>query len=199
MSVVESLLPLVSFVFVASITPGPNNLMLAASGIGFGLRRTLPHIAGIAVGFAALLVVCALGTGALIAGIAGAGLVMQIAGSAYLVYLAVRLGSSRLGVAGAGSDRPLSFAGAAAFQFINPKAWMMALTCAGVFLPGLGNEPAGIMLLALIGTMVNLPCVSLWAVAGSTIRMRLADPRWQRRCTIGVVALTLYAAVAVWL
>ena len=152
MSIVESLLPLVSFVFVASITPGPNNLMLAASGIGFGLRRTLPHIAGIAVGFAALLVVCALGAGALITGIAGAGLALKLAGSAYLVYLAIRL----------------------------------------------GYGPTGITLLALIATMVNLPCVSLWAVAGSTIRMRLADPRWQRRCTIVVVALTLYAAIAVW-
>jgi len=196
---VNSLLPLVTFVFVCSITPGPNNLMLAASGVGFGLRRTLPHIAGVSVGFVLLLITCGLGVGALLTGLDGSGVVLKFVGSGYLVYLAWTLRAGAVESDPGSSARPMSLLGAAAFQFINPKAWLMALTCIGVFVPGIGGGWSAVLLVAAVATAVNLPCVSTWAFLGSSIRNLLDDPRWLGRFNALMVLLTLYAALAVWL
>src|SRR5262245_64851300 len=85
----ELLLPLLSFAFVSSITPGPNNLMLSASGVVFGFNRTLPHLLGVAAGFTLLLVVCASGIGALLVGLPAAALALKLFGTAYLLYLEI--------------------------------------------------------------------------------------------------------------
>lgn len=195
----NSLLPLATFVFVTSITPGPNNLMLAASGMGFGLRRTVPHIAGIAVGFSGLLLLCGFGIGALVASVPGSEIVLASAGSGYLVWLAWRLRVDSLSAPAEAAPKPLSLIGAAAFQFINPKAWLMALTCAGTFLPALGADWPAVLLMTLIGAAINLPCVTVWAALGASIRSLLDRPAWRRRCNVALVLLTLYAAAAVWL
>jgi len=198
----ESLLALVSFTFVASITPGPNNLMLAASGIGFGLKRTVPHMLGVWAGFALLILTCGLGIGALLMQTPAAATALKVAGSGYLVFLAWKLRGNLLaaGAAGAGARaRPMSFTAAAAFQFANPKAWLMGVTAASVFLPGLGSDWQALLLLCLVVSGVNFPCITSWAVLGSTIRARLADPVWQRRFSGVMVLLTLYAAVSIWL
>lgn len=195
----ESLAALASFIFVASITPGPNNVMLAASGVGFGLKRTLPHMVGVCVGFALLLLVCGLGVGALVTGNPTAAAALKIAGSGYLVYLAWMLrGSSGAGDDGA-PGRPMSFAAAVAFQFANPKAWLMGVTAASVFLPDLGGDWAALGLLCLVACTVNFPCITSWTLLGSTIRSRLADPVWQRRFSGVMVVMTLYAAASIWL
>lgn len=195
----ESLLALAGFTFVASITPGPNNLMLAASGVGFGLRRTIPHMLGVVAGFAVLVAACGLGVGALLVSTPAAATALKVVGSAYLLYLAWML----RGNLGAGTDggraRPMSFAAAAAFQFANPKAWLMGVTAASAFLPGLGGDWQALALLCLVVCGVNFPCVTSWAVLGSTIRSRLDDPRWQRRFGGVMVMLTLYAAAAIWI
>jgi threonine/homoserine/homoserine lactone efflux protein len=195
----EQLLPLASFAFVSSITPGPNNLMLAASGIGFGMKRSIPHLLGVSAGFAALLVVCGIGVGAVLMELPSAAVVLKMAGTGYLGYLAWTLRSN--GVAGTteAGARPWSFAAAAAFQFANPKAWIMALTCVSVFLPALGTGWTALGVLCLVACAINLPCVTTWALAGSAIRTVLHDARWQRGFSTLVVALTLYAAVALWI
>ena len=195
----ETLLPLASFTFVASITPGPNNLMLAASGVGFGLRRTLPHMLGVCVGFLALLLVCGLGVGALLIQSPAAAAALKVAGSAYLVYLAWMLRGNFTTEAGGARSRPMSFLGALAFQFANPKAWLMGVTAVSAFLPGLGSGWTALGLLCLITCTVNFPCITSWAVLGSLIRSRLADPRWQRWFSGSMVVMTLYAATAIWL
>jgi len=201
----ESLLALVSFTFVASITPGPNNLMLAASGIGFGLKRTVPHMLGVWAGFALLILTCGLGIGALLMQTPAAATALKVAGSGYLVFLAWKLRGKALaaGAAGAGARAPpMSFTAAAAFQFANPKAWLMGVTAASAFLPGarsLGGDWQALLLLCLVVSGVNFPCITSWAVLGATIRARLADPAWQRRFSGVMVLLTLYAAVSIWL
>lgn len=195
----ESLLALAAFVFVVSITPGPNNLMLAASGVGFGLRRTVPHMAGIWVGFLLLLVVCGLGVGALVMEHAGAALALKLAGTGYLLYLAWTLrGSLNLDDAGA-RGRPMSFLGAALFQFANPKGWLAGVTMVSAFLPSLGNGWSALALLCLVACIVNVPCIWSWALLGATIRARLHDARWRRGFSAAMVVLTLYTAVAIWL
>lgn len=195
----DALLPLTTFLFVASITPGPNNLMLAASGAGFGFRRTVPHMLGVSAGFALLLLACGLGIGALLTRNAAAATAIKLAGTAYLLYLAWML---RGGLTADGSDteaRPMSFLGALAFQFANPKAWLMGVTGTSLFLADLGGGFAELALLCLVGCAVNLPCITTWAVLGSAIRGMLRDTRWQRRVSGAMVALTLYAATAIWI
>ena len=168
-------LPFVTYTFVMSITPGPNNVMLTASGANFGFRRTVPHILGVGVGFIAqLLAVCA-GLSALFARWPALQSALGWVGAAYLLYLGWRM--LRVGDTEARhSARPVSFPQAAMFQFLNPKAWVMTVTAATLFLPqqlGLlarGAYMAGIM------EGIGLPCMTVWALFGSSLRGFLAAP-----------------------
>ncbi len=195
----ETLLALAGFLFVASITPGPNNLMLAASGIGFGFRRTVPHMLGVGAGFLVLVLACGLGIGALLMQVPAAESGLKVVGSSYLVYLAWTLRGNLVTGTRSRRARPMSFAAAAAFQFANPKAWLMGITAASAFLPALGGDAHALALLCLVALLVNFPCITSWAMLGSAIRSRLEDPRWQRRFSAVMVALTLYAAASIWL
>ncbi|MGO4841915.1 LysE family translocator, partial [Rhizobiaceae sp. 2RAB30] len=112
-----------------SVTPGPNNLMLLASGVNFGFQRTVPHMLGIGAGFLVLLLSIGLGLGALLSAYPALHLALKFAGGAYLLYLAWRIAMSRsLSDSRGEKARPMSFLEAAAFQWVNPKAWMIALT-----------------------------------------------------------------------
>jgi threonine/homoserine/homoserine lactone efflux protein len=162
-----------TYSFVMSITPGPNNLMLTASGARFGFRRTIPHLLGIAAGLAIqLLAVCA-GLGALFARWPAAQEVLRWAGAGYLIYLGWHL----LGGTPAGRrtvERPVRFLEAAAFQFLNPKAWVMSLTAASLFLPPELGARAAVAYVVGLMALVNLPCVAVWALFGSALRELLA-------------------------
>ena len=127
------LLPMMMYCFAMSITPGPNNMMLTASGAHFGYRRTLPQILGIHAGGAVLALVCCLGLGRLFVEWPALQAVLRIAGALYLVVLAFRLARARMGEAAV--LRPQSFAEGALFQVVNPKSWIKAVTLAAVFMP----------------------------------------------------------------
>jgi hypothetical protein len=131
----NELLGLAGFAFVGSITPGPNNSLLLASGTRFGFGRTVPHVAGTAVGMGVLVLAVAGGVGVVLAAVPGAELALKAAGSAYLLYLAFRIASSRGGGGGTVVARPLGVLNGAAFQFANPKAWLFAVAAVGTFLP----------------------------------------------------------------
>ena len=169
-------LALLVFSFVSSVTPGPNNFMLLASGANFGFRRTIPHMLGIAGGFASLLLAVGFGLGAVLTAVPGLHTVLKVAGGAYLLYLAWRIAMSRaLGEAGNGKAEPMTFLEAAAFQWVNPKAWVMALTAMAVY-----TDPAApfltVFLVAFAFVIVNFPSVSVWAGFGVALRGFLADP-----------------------
>jgi threonine/homoserine/homoserine lactone efflux protein len=195
----ETFLPLVSYAFVASITPGPNNLMLSASGIAFGWRRTLPHLLGVPVGFGALVVLCGFGVGALIERSPAAGLVLQIAGSAYLLYLAWAMRHALAPREAGARTRPIRFMEAALFQFANPKGWIMALTTASVFVPAFGGDTAALWVVATLVVLVNVPCIASWVLLGVSARRYLGDPRWRRTSSIVLVVLMLYTVIAIWI
>jgi threonine/homoserine/homoserine lactone efflux protein len=184
---------LAMFAFVSSITPGPNNVMLWASGLNFGFRRTLRHIAGVNIGFMSLLVATALGLGALFETVEWLAPGLRIAGSAYLLYLAYRVATAGR-TEQRGTARPMTFLEAVAFQYVNPKAWVMGLTAAGAFLPGSGSLLAGAAVLAAVFGLVNLPCISAWAAAGTAIGRLLTNPR-RRRIINGFLGLLLVATV----
>jgi threonine/homoserine/homoserine lactone efflux protein len=162
-------LPFATYSFVMSITPGPNNVMLTASGATFGFRRTLPHLFGISAGCALQLVAVCAGLGALFSAWPVLQTVLQWAGAAYLLWLGWKLigsGEIRQGRAA----EPVSFLQAVAFQFVNPKAWVMTLSAVALFLPpGMNVVAASAYLIAtMVG--INLPCVAVWALFGSSLR-----------------------------
>jgi threonine/homoserine/homoserine lactone efflux protein len=195
---VESLLPLASFAFVASITPGPNNVMLAASGIAFGVRRTLPHMLGILVGFSILLWVCGLGVGALIVGLPGAALTLKVLGTAYLLYLTWALRRAFDTGAARRRARPLSFVEAFLFQFANPKAWLMGVTAASLFLPGQQTGWAALAAFWAVFLVVGIPCISAWATVGSALRRRVEQNAWRKGLGAALLVLMAYTVVAIW-
>jgi len=195
----ELLLPLLSFAFVSSITPGPNNLMLSASGLVFGFNRTLPHMLGVAVGFTLLLVVCGSGVGALLVEFPAAGVVLKVFGTLYLLYLAWTLRNALAPEAKQASARPMRFAEAIAFQFVNPKAWIMGLTAASVFVPDFEPRSLAIAIMIAVFSIVNLPCICTWAVLGATLKRWLTQDRWRRLFSGAIVLLTVYSVIAMWM
>ena len=195
----ETLLPLALFAFVASITPGPNNLMLTSSGILFGFARSIPHMLGITFGFGILLVLCAAGVGSVILAVPTIHLLLKAAGSAYLLYLAWNLRSITFRQDNDGGARPMSFLGAAVFQFANPKAWVMAVTGASAFLPAVTPVWMAVGLFCIVFCVINLPCIGVWAGTGAALRRYLVQPLWQRVFCASMVILTVYSAAAIWL
>lgn len=199
MELLLPLAPLMTFAFVSSITPGPNNIMLASSGIWFGFRRSIPHMLGITFGFGVLLAICAAGIGTLVMAVPALQLVLKVAGSGYLLYLAWQMRAMNFDREAEQTHKPLSFAAAAVFQFANPKAWIMAITGGSAFLPELAPASLAIGVYCLVFCAVNLPCISVWAGAGALLRRFLADPMWQRLFCGVMIALTAYSALAVWM
>ncbi|WP_312796503.1 LysE family translocator [Tianweitania sp.] len=173
----DTLVALFIYAFVSSITPGPNNFMLLASGVNFGFMRTIPHMLGIGVGFVSLLLGVGFGLGAVLSAFPALHLALKIAGGAYLLYLAWKIAMSRtLGSARDDRAKPMSFLQAAAFQWVNPKAWVMAVTAMAIY-----TNPAApfvsVVLISMIFGLVNLPSVSCWAGFGVALRGFLSDPQ----------------------
>lgn len=194
----DALFPLAMFAFVSSITPGPNNIMLTSSGLMFGFTRSIPHMLGVTFGFGVMLAMCAVGIGSLIVAVPTLHVVLKVAGSVYLLYLAWRLRSMTFVHHERMNTKPMSFIGAAVFQFVNPKAWIMAVTSVSAFLPVIQPAWFAIMLFCLVFCAINLPCVGVWAGAGAGLRRYLAQPKWQRLFCSVMVLLTIYSAVAIW-
>ncbi|PDV90300.1 lysine transporter LysE [Rhizobium sp. H4] len=171
----DTFFALVLFAFTTSITPGPNNMMLFASGVNFGFCRTIPHMAGIGAGFFSLLIGVGLGLGALLHTMPLVYTVLKFAGGAYLVWIAWKIASSRSLSEGRSSAAPMSFFSAAAFQWVNPKAWVMAVTAMATY-----TNPelylASVLIVGLAFAVVNVPSVSTWAGFGSALREWLSNP-----------------------
>ena len=190
MLALQTLLALATFVFASSVTPGPNNLMLMASGTNFGFVRTGPHMLGVALGFTVMVLLVALGLGEVFAALPEAMLLLKVASTAYLLYLAWRIAMApppRLDEAES-AGQPLTFLQAAAFQWVNPKGWTMALTAAAVFVPA-GDRLMGAMILTLVVALVGSPSVVIWAAAGVQLRRLLHRPRAYRAFNVGAAVL----------
>ncbi|SDP53924.1 Threonine/homoserine/homoserine lactone efflux protein [Ralstonia sp. 25mfcol4.1] len=178
-----------AFVLVSSITPGPNNTMLLASGVNFGLRRTVPHLLGICIGMVVMMVIVGLGLGSVFTAIPWTWSVLRVAATAYLVWLAWKLAT-----AGGLQDRevaqPMTFLRAAAFQWVNPKAWVMAVGACSAYVlhPNLWTNA---VLMAVLCGVVNLPSITTWAVFGAALRRWLANPRVLRAFNVTMALLLL--------
>jgi threonine/homoserine/homoserine lactone efflux protein len=187
-------LPFITYTFVMSITPGPNNVMLTAAGARFGFARTLPHMLGIAAGFSLqLLAVCA-GLATLFGRWPWLQSALGWAGAAYLLYLGygmLRRGNARAHEA----STPVSFLQAGLFQFLNPKAWVMTVTAATLFLPRELGALASGAYMVLVMEGIGLPCMALWAMFGSSLRGYIEGPRGRRAFNLAMALALATTAV----
>lgn len=187
------LLALATFCFVSSITPGPNNMMLLASGANFGFRKTVPHMLGVSLGFAAMVFAVGVGLGAAINAYPMLYDVLRVVAVVYMLWLAWRIATaSGIGDASSGA-RPMSFLEAAAFQWINPKAWAMALGATAAFVAP-DQFLIGALVVAGVFALVNLPCIASWAGFGVVLRRFLDSPRALRAFNV-TMALLLVASL----
>ena len=188
----ETILAFSLFAFVTSVTPGPNNLMLLASGVNFGFRRTIPHIFGISTGFLVLVLAVGFGLGEVFTRVPLAYQILKWVGIAYLLYLAWNIANS--GPPGEGSGeavsraKPMSFLGAAAFQWVNPKAWVMAIGAFATYAPNVSSVTI-VVLIAVVFVAVNAPSVSVWVLFGARMRRFLQVRRYLLLFNYGMAAL----------
>ncbi|MHC8372974.1 LysE family translocator [Pseudomonas sp. MDT1-85] len=190
----DLLLGFALFALVTSITPGPNNTMLLASGVNFGFNRTIPHMLGITCGFFVLVVAVGFGLGTMFQTYPMLYTVLRYVGAAYLLYLAWKIAHSGPVAEGEqGEGKPISYLGAAAFQWVNPKAWIMAIGAISTYTPMQGYF-TNVIVIAAVFALINLPSVSVWAGCGTLLRNVLRDRRWLRLFNWGM-ALLLVASM----
>jgi threonine/homoserine/homoserine lactone efflux protein len=194
---VQELAALIAFSVVSSVTPGPNNVLLWASGAAFGTRRTLRHVFGTAVGIGAMALGSAAGLAVLVTAVPGLAVAMRVAGSAYLLWLAwqiARSGAIREGVLA----RPMGILSAAGFQVVNPKAWIFALGAVTTFRPSDLPPGPGALATAAVMMAVIVPTALLWAAAGGAMARLLVNERSRRVVSAVLASLVVATVVLVW-
>jgi threonine/homoserine/homoserine lactone efflux protein len=185
----DLLIALLGFAFVTSVTPGPNNMMLLASGVNFGFRRTVPHMLGISMGHALMVFLVGLGLAGIFKAWPPALTLLKVASVAYMLWLAWKIAHAAAPGEGQAAAKPLTFLQAAAFQWVNPKAWAMALGAVSAYV----TEPTVWAYAAVAGVFacVNLPSVSVWAGMGQAVRRWLDGPGRLRAFNWGMAGLLI--------
>jgi len=194
---VEIVAAYIVFAFVGAATPGPNNFLLLASGIRAGFRQTLPFVFGISLGFATLLGLVGAGLGQLFLRVPEAQIALKILGTAYFLWLAWRLVTARA-VRGDEARPLMGFWTGAAFQYVNPKAWLICITAVSLYLPS-GSGLDALALLVLLAIAVGMPANLAWAGAGQGMRHFIASPLNLRRFNLVMAALLALSIIPVWL
>ncbi len=194
---VSELAALVGFAFVGSVSPGPNNAVLWASGLRFGFGRTMPHVVGTALGIGGLVIGVATGIGVLLDAVPAAELVLKVVGSAYLLYVAYLVLESGA-VGRANVSRPLTVPRAVVFQWVNPKAWIFAVAAVGTFLPRALPRLVGVILLTGTLMVVVLVSASIWAAGGAALGRVIEDERRRRGVSVALAVLLVASVALLW-
>jgi len=172
----EMLTALAIFAFVSSITPGPNNLMLMNSGANYGFKRTLPHALGVGIGFTVMVALVGLGIMQLFDIFPISYQILKVLSIVYLLYLAGKIAMSNSSIETDNSNaKPFTFVQAAMFQWVNPKAWTMALTAISVYAPT--KSLGAVLFVSLAFGLVNFPCISGWVVLGQKMQVFLTNKK----------------------
>lgn len=184
----EIVLALVLFALVSSLTPGPNNLMLMASGANYGFRRTIPHMLGVSIGFTLMVLLVGVGLVQVFDTFPVTYLVLKVVSVIYLLYLAWKIGTAAPQNSDLYADgNPFTFIQAALFQWVNPKAWTMALTAVSVYSPS--QSTVAMAFVAGVFGAVNLPCISLWTTLGKQLQVLLTSRTRLRAFNITMAVL----------
>jgi threonine/homoserine/homoserine lactone efflux protein len=188
---------LIAFIVFAAVmffTPGPNNIMVLSSGLTYGFRRTVPHIAGITVGFAFMVGAVGLGFGTVFIGYPVLQTILKYAGAAYLIYLAAAIALSEPVTPGQDNRRgPMTFWGAAMFQWVNVKGWVMVIGTITAY-AGIASFPWNIAIQVVLSLMLGAVSTSTWTLSGSSLRSVMTSPKAVRAFNI-VMAVLLLASL----
>lgn len=180
------------FALVSSMTPGPNNLMLMASGANFGFRPTIPHMLGIGIGFMVMLFLVGIGLIGIFDAVPYSYGILKVISVVYLCWLAWRIATAAAPDGSVKRGKPFSFLQAAAFQWVNPKAWTMALSAMTLYAPD--RSLWAILVVTFIFGIINFPTVSLWTLVGQKMQLLLTNPT-RLRVFNGVMALLLVGSL----
>jgi len=185
----EILIALIGFAFASSVTPGPNNLMLMASGANYGLRRTVPHMLGISVGHAFMVVMVGIVLLRAFETYPVLNVVLKVLSATYMIWLAWKIANAVPPEAKEVTGKPFTFLQAAAFQWVNPKAWFMAITAISAYAPQDRGLLVGSLMVALVFSAVNLPSVTIWAWMGVQVRRWLGTAKRLRIFNVSMATL----------
>lgn len=185
---------IVTFALSMSISPGPNNLMVTASGANFGFRRTVPHMLGISFGFPVMLLAVGLGIGQVLEAVPQIHEALRYVAAGYLLYLAWRIATAGAPDAAEARGRPFTFLQAAGFQWVNPKAWVIALSAIATYVSRDGDALGQILVIGGVFVVVAFLSLCVWAAFGSLIARFLTSARGLRIfnfCMAGLLVLSL--------
>ena len=193
----NELAALLGFAFAGTVSPGPNNTVLWASGMTFGFRRTIAHILGTALGMGTLVLGVAAGIGALLDAVPVAELLLKLVGSAYLLWMAVQVAAGG-GIGRTEVSHPLSLWQGAVFQWVNPKAWIFTIAAVGTFLPPALPRPVAALLLTGTLMVVVVGSSSIWAAGGAALGRVVENEGTRRAVSIALASLLVASVAFIW-
>ncbi|MFT5037781.1 MAG: threonine/homoserine/homoserine lactone efflux protein [Flavobacteriaceae bacterium] len=185
----ELYLAVLLFAATASITPGPNNIMIMASGVNFGIKKSLPHLLGICLGFPIMVIAIGLGFGLVFQAYPLLHELIKVIGIIYLLYLAWLIASAKPSVINADVSKPLRFQQAVLFQWVNPKAWVMATGAISAYTSS-GDAMLGqVLFIAFAFSVTAGISVGIWLIFGAGLKRYLDDPLHYRVFNITMAML----------
>ncbi|MGS0682686.1 LysE family translocator [Shewanella sp. 125m-7] len=176
----ELILTIALFAFSSGITPGPNNIMLMSSGVNFGVKRSLPHLSGICIGFPAMVLAIGLGLSAVFQSYPVLHSIIKYVGISYMLYLAWLIANSSAKMNGKDTAAPLSFMQAAAFQWVNPKAWIMGIGAVATFTSMSQALTPQVVTIALVFFFIAVPSAFVWLGFGVALKRLLKNQKQQK-------------------
>ncbi|GIU06048.1 LysE family translocator [Shewanella glacialipiscicola] len=191
----ELILAIALFAFSSGITPGPNNIMLMTSGVNFGVKRSIPHLMGISLGFPTMILAIGLGLSALFQTYPVIHQIIKVVGIAYLLYLSWLIANSSSKMEGKTIAKPFSFIQAAAFQWVNPKGWIMAVGAIATFTSVQQDLTAQVITIATVFLCIAFPCALVWLGFGVVLKRLLKNPRQQKIFNISMAVLLVASII----
>ncbi len=188
---------IILFAIVTCVTPGPNNTMIMASGLNYGMRRSMPHYFGICLGFPAMVLAVGMGIAGLFETYPFLHIALKLIGALYLSYLAWRIATAPVGKLQRGEGKPFTFIQAAAFQWVNPKAWVLAVGATVTYTIIGDSYFLQVILIALIFLVFGAPCIMLWLWFGASLQSILQKPAYVRIFNVSMAILLMASLIPV--
>lgn len=190
---------IVAFAITTCVTPGPNNAMIMASGLNYGIRRSMPHYTGIVLGFPLMVLAVGMGIAQVFEVYPVLHLVLKVVGAAYLCYLAYKIASAPVSQNKTSEGKPFSFIQAAAFQWVNPKAWVLAVGATVTYTTLGEGYLLQVLTICLIFLFCGAPCIMLWLWGGASLKTLMRTPLYVRLFNGSMAVLLIGSLIPVFI
>lgn len=190
---------IILFAIATCVTPGPNNTMIMTSGLNYGIRRSLPHFSGIILGFPVMVIAVGLGLSTIFEQYPILHTLLKLVGASYLTYLAYKIASAPVTELSETVGKPFSFIQAAAFQWVNPKAWVLAVGATATYTVMGQDYATQVAIIAVIFLIFGAPCILLWLWFGSALKSLLQKPQSVRIFNYSMAALLIASLIPVFI